>query len=132
MTQVDNQQLSNKVAQLAEAIALEIRQIKDDASGPALFEHISRTLDFPPTVRETTLERKAGSQYMKTIVLDMQWKRTALQKRIVLLTNDFYQESDLDIPDEMYNVFIPYLSAIYAEGDTPGVFDVLICRKSYE
>jgi hypothetical protein len=123
--------LSYKVSALAEYIALELRRIEGFHHGPSLFDHISKTLDKPPEILEYLYNKPAGSLYSKTIVLSLQWKNQPLRKHIVLFTQEEYTKSNLDLSDDLYNVYVPYHSAIYAEGNTPGTFDQLVCRKAY-
>lgn len=126
------QTLTDKIARLSEAIALEIKQIKEDLSGPALFIHISKTLDKVPEIKEIRYERKAGSAYKKTIVLNMQWKNQPLVKEIVLMTSEVFDKDDKDIDDSQYDCYIPYHSVILSQNKDTGVFDVLLCRKAYD
>lgn len=123
--------LTEKVAQLSEVVALEIRNIQNFLKGPALFDHISKTLDYPPKILEIVYDKKANTAYSKTIVLQLKWKNLDFQKKIVLHTAQVYNSGNLNIPDDLFNQYTPYHTAIYSEGDSVGVFDNLVCRKSY-
>lgn len=123
--------LTDKINDLALAIANEIKQINEHLDGPALFVHISKTLDRPPFIKEIKYDRPAGNIYRKTIVMNLQWRGIELVKEISIFTSDIFEQANLDIDDSMYNLFIPYHSVIYCKNEKTNNFDVVLCRKAY-